>query len=556
MLLLRHQPSLHEGNHRQDDQHDHEEHDEPQLRCGAALLDHIHNLHQQQRQETAFALRPYDQTHCTPMHHQPHPTFFCVARSRLCVVSTSSSSSSSMFPWQQIQAAQRSTACQQAPGADNSGLPAQLPAQLQAASYTHACNASVSVRSSAASGNAGVAAGKSTPRHMHAVMHNVAHLRRQFFVYRQPHPPQPADRCLYVFQVLILLPAASRQGPTHQQTHNTASAQPCACMAAAAHALATAQASPYMCRHLGRTHMCSPAQPLHTASGAGKAAATTALSAPHSPQQQLLFAAFVLQEALVCFVHLALHRVGWRCCGGLDAVDHALDLPPRRRYPLAPAADLLGREPEALRLLCCPVDGSIQFVHLHHAQTACGKAQCVLSAGQARMCADLAWHGIHRTEQPCGNVCSVPAAIQQPCCWLECVLSGGLPGRPCVLTHLPLQGVTPVCDCRCNRFALWVCCCEPMEPGHARLQLVHLRSQSVLCVLSLSELRRMQQSQQAAMTAPPGPVSPAGLCKRGPGLAWLAGLSGAMGCYCSVLCCCLCLLSAALVPASKELQGV
>lgn len=251
---------------------------------------------------------------------QPRPTFFCVARSRLCVVSTSSSSSSSMFPWRQRQAAQRSTACQQAPG--GTFLSTCVPAGAAAASYTHACNAPLSVRSSAASANAGVAAAGriDAKAHAHSNAHkqSAAHLRRQFFVYRQPHPPQPADRCLYVFQVLILLPAASRQGPTHQQTHNTASAQSCACMAAAAaHALATAQSSLYMCRHLGWTHTRSPpAQPLHTAPSAGKAAAATALtSAPRSPQQQLLFAAFVLQEALVCFVHLALHRVGWRCCG-------------------------------------------------------------------------------------------------------------------------------------------------------------------------------------------------------------------------------------------------
>lgn len=33
-----------------------------------------------------------------------------------------------------------------------------------------------------------------------------------------------------------------------------------------------------------------------------------------------------------------------------------------------------------------------------------------------------------------------------------------------------------------------------MEPGHVRLQLVHLRTQSVLGALSLSELRQMHSS--------------------------------------------------------------
>jgi hypothetical protein len=40
-------------------------------------------------------------------------------------------------------------------------------------------------------------------------------------------------------------------------------------------------------------------------------------------------------------------------------------LPPRRCYPLAPAADLFGREPKALRLLCCPVDCTVQLIHLN-----------------------------------------------------------------------------------------------------------------------------------------------------------------------------------------------
>lgn len=54
---------------------------------------------------------------------------------------------------------------------------------------------------------------------------------------------------------------------------------------------------------------------------------------------------------------------------------------------------------------------------------------------------------------------------------------------------------------------------------------------------------RMQQSQQAAMEPTPGPVSPAGLCKRGPGLAWLSGLVqwDATALCCAVLSAC-CLL--------------
>jgi hypothetical protein len=46
---------------------------------------------------------------------------------------------------------------------------------------------------------------------------------------------------------------------------------------------------------------------------------------------------------------------------GLGASPH---LAPSGCDPLAPAADLLGREPKALRLLCCTVDCIVQLVDL------------------------------------------------------------------------------------------------------------------------------------------------------------------------------------------------
>lgn len=46
----------------------------------------------------------------------------------------------------------------------------------------------------------------------------------------------------------------------------------------------------------------------------------------HAPQEELLLAAFTLQEALIGLLYFALHRVDRRCYGCFDAVYHALNL--------------------------------------------------------------------------------------------------------------------------------------------------------------------------------------------------------------------------------------
>lgn len=138
----------HKGHNCKNDEHDHQEHYQTELRCSATLLDHIHYLQQQHRR--ARKLKACACTHSTKLHGcnlmargcqpsklrkarkaaawnpagrlhmsmlvlpaplqmlcgaqrrccvNPHTrTFFCVARSLLCVVSTSSSSSSNMLP--------------------------------------------------------------------------------------------------------------------------------------------------------------------------------------------------------------------------------------------------------------------------------------------------------------------------------------------------------------------------------------------------------------------------------------------------------------------------